>query len=364
MATPRPSTTQWHSTCPSLRSFLMSHKVPHSVRRCVGKSVGTHRQHHHRSHVASHPVEEYTTSSNIDLFAGTYNVNGRPPTAALDLEPWLSPTRLVDIVAIGFQVCYTTSTHLNACNKHLNAQEVVPLNASNVVMGADVASARQWVAHVERYLQSHPPTSKQDAASQAASQWTLLASKQMVGVLLAVWVRTSLMPCIHGVQSLSVPTGVLGLFGNKGAVAVRLRIAETGLVIVCAHLSSGDKPGDDAKRNADYATIVERGVFGVDDISVGDADLARRLRASWGGGAQGILQHDHAVWVGDLNYRLRGVSDARARAVRVVVSLAWWIKVVRNVVYPHCTGDRGGTPVQVAGTRRAQARAVEGVRLW
>ena len=48
---------------------------------------------------------------------GTYNVNGRRPPADLDLRPWLDMSNhTADIVAVGFQ-------------------EVVPLNAGNVVMG-------------------------------------------------------------------------------------------------------------------------------------------------------------------------------------------------------------------------------------
>lgn len=56
-----------------------------------------------------------TTSA--PLQAGTYNVNGRRPPADLDLTPWLNISEhSADIVAVGFQ-------------------EVVPLNANNVVMG-------------------------------------------------------------------------------------------------------------------------------------------------------------------------------------------------------------------------------------
>ena len=51
------------------------------------------------------------------LQVGTYNVNGRRPPADLDLRPWLDlSSHPPDIVAVGFQ-------------------EVVPLNAGNVVMG-------------------------------------------------------------------------------------------------------------------------------------------------------------------------------------------------------------------------------------
>jgi hypothetical protein len=50
--------------------------------------------------------------------AATYNVNGRVPPPDLDISGWLVVDPLPEIVAVGFQ-------------------EIVPLSASNVVMGAD-----------------------------------------------------------------------------------------------------------------------------------------------------------------------------------------------------------------------------------
>lgn len=61
---------------------------------------------------------EEQSSSQMAMQAGTYNVNGRMPPAGLDLRPWLDVSASQpDIVAVGFQ-------------------EIVPLNAQNVVMGA------------------------------------------------------------------------------------------------------------------------------------------------------------------------------------------------------------------------------------
>ena len=62
---------------------------------------------------------------------GTYNVNGRRPPANLDLRPWLDlSTHQADIVAVGIQ-------------------EVVPLNAGNVVMGMLLMSLwLPWVCHM------------------------------------------------------------------------------------------------------------------------------------------------------------------------------------------------------------------------
>lgn len=71
---------------------------------------------------------------------GTYNVNGRLPAGELDLSPWLNVASDPDIVAVAFQ-------------------EIVPLNASNVVMGASLEAAAAWDRLIEAAInKSGPPT--------------------------------------------------------------------------------------------------------------------------------------------------------------------------------------------------------------
>jgi len=76
---------------------------------------------HHTPKIASvspsHVAKDLNDSVSDIMQVGTYNVNGRRPPADLDLRPWLDMSNhMADIVAVGFQ-------------------EVVPLNAGNVVMG-------------------------------------------------------------------------------------------------------------------------------------------------------------------------------------------------------------------------------------
>ena len=66
-------------------------------------------------------------------------------------------------------------------------------------------------------------------------------------------------------------------FHNKwlstaGAVAMRLRVHDSGMGFVVAHLSSGESEGDDAKRNYDYSEIVRRLQFPPDVEGAVDAD--------------------------------------------------------------------------------------------
>ena len=59
----------------------------------------------------------------------TFNVNGRPPPPQLDLTQWLRADAEANVLAVGFQ-------------------EVVPLSAGNVVMGASSHQGRmQCVRH-------------------------------------------------------------------------------------------------------------------------------------------------------------------------------------------------------------------------
>jgi phosphatidylinositol-bisphosphatase len=82
-----------------------------------------------------------------------------------------------------------------------------------------------------------------------------------VGVYLSIWARKRVARCIRGIQATSAATGWGGYLGNKGAVAVRLRVHDAPLVVVCSHLASGDARGDEQRRNSDVADIMRRCVF-------------------------------------------------------------------------------------------------------
>lgn len=56
------------------------------------------------------------------------------------------------------------------------------------------------------------------AGEHIEAQFKQVASKQLVGSYLTVWVRASLLPHIKGVQVTHVATGFGGYLGNKGVV--------------------------------------------------------------------------------------------------------------------------------------------------
>lgn len=56
-------------------------------------------------------------------------------------------------------------------------------------------------------------------------EYVQVASKQLVGVYLSVWVRRRLLPQVRGVQVTTVATGFGGYLGNKGTVCAACGLA-------------------------------------------------------------------------------------------------------------------------------------------
>ena len=84
-------------------------------------------------------------------------------------------------------------------------------------------------------------------------------------------------------------TGMSGMAGNKGAVAIRMDYANTRICFVTAHFAAGFANYDE--RNRDYHTISHGLRF-------------QRNRS--------IEDHDAIIWLGDFNYRI-GLSDHKVR---------------------------------------------------
>ncbi|KAM3350465.1 hypothetical protein ACQJBY_022927 [Aegilops geniculata] len=114
-----------------------------------------------------------------------------------------------------------------------------------------------------------------------------IISKQMVGVFLTIWVRRSLRKRIQNVKVSTVGVGAMGYIGNKGSIAVSMSIYQTHFCFLCCHLTSGEKEGDEQKRNADVQEIHRRTVF--------------NSRVST---PKTIYDHERIFWLGDLNYRI------------------------------------------------------------
>ncbi|XP_039136522.1 LOW QUALITY PROTEIN: type I inositol polyphosphate 5-phosphatase 8-like [Dioscorea cayenensis subsp. rotundata] len=230
---------------------------------------------------------------NLRMFVGTWNVGGRAPNSSLDLREWFDRT------------CYPADIYV------LGFQEIVPLNAGNVLGAEDKGPAATWVSLIGQALNSRKSGAGLavncgnatefmeweingrdffDENESANLEFVLAASKQMVGVFMCVWVRSGLVPHVRELRVSRVGRGIMGYMGNKGAISISMTLHGTTFCFVCTHLASGEKDGDELRRNSDVSEILKRTKF----------PQSRRRSQS----PDTILEHNKVIWLGDLNYRL------------------------------------------------------------
>ncbi|KAF8389666.1 hypothetical protein HHK36_024185 [Tetracentron sinense] len=188
------------------------------------------------------------------VFVSTWNIGGIAPPEDLNMEDWLD-------------------TRANSCDIYvLGFQEVVPLSAGNVLGSESSRISMKWNSLIRAALNkkiSTPDLQKvypvEDPntieRSSAPQNFRCIISKQMVGILVSVWIRNDLRQYIRYPSVSCVGCGIMGCLGNKGSVSVRFCLHETSFCFVCSHLASGGKEGDERHRNADASEILSRTCF-------------------------------------------------------------------------------------------------------
>nr|CAB3499627.1 unnamed protein product [Digitaria exilis] len=385
------------------------------------------RKSHERSRRSKIDLDaaEATVMLDYRIFAATWNVGGRAPPGSLSLDDWLRTSPPADIYVLGFQ-------------------EIVPLNAGNVLGAEDNGPARKWVSLVRRTLNSLPgcsgggggsgslqtpspapyPVAEMDADFErsrqnnpsffhrrsfqsglssrslradcdilagpgpgpaarlerrysvndrvmygsrpsdyeANCQWghaqpqtdddeddaaggggspctifspmshgghgygtappmeeysgsargpparyCLVASKQMVGLFLMIWARKEIKNDIRNLKVSCVGRGLMGYLGNKGSISISMLLHQTSFCFVCSHLTSGQKDGDEHRRNSDVMEILRKSRF-------------PRVCGQYERCPETILEHDRIIWLGDLNYRIA----LSYRSVKALVEMRNW----------------------------------------
>ncbi|KAJ7945382.1 type I inositol polyphosphate 5-phosphatase 5 [Quillaja saponaria] len=130
------------------------------------------------------------------------------------------------------------------------------------------------------------------SSSPSQMSYRLIASKQMVGIFLSIWTRKELVSHIGHLRVSSVGRGIMRCLGNKGCISISMTLHETSFCFVCSHLASGEKEGDELKRNADVAEILKSTQF------------PKICKNSFRRVPERIADHDRILWLGDLNYRV------------------------------------------------------------
>ncbi|KAI1259394.1 type II inositol-1,4,5-trisphosphate 5-phosphatase [Xylariaceae sp. FL1019] len=172
----------------------------------------------------------------------------------------------------------------------LGLQEMVNLNLVHQSFYSDPSAVAKW----------------QDALEAALPKgYTLVASQQMVGLLLLIYASPEVAPTISNESTLSIGTGLLGYMGNKGAVVSRILLGDTTrLVFSNSHLASGHDQGSMDRRCWDFNKIVSQAKFSPITRSGVSEDEGDK-----------IGDEDFSFFFGDLNFRLDGLPGDDIRHI-------------------------------------------------
>ncbi|KAF3942204.1 Synaptojanin-1 [Dactylella cylindrospora] len=221
----------------------------------------------------SKKTDQFLTNRVISIHVGTMNLNGRTDGLDEDLTSWLFPPPCPhyqpELIVIGFQ-------------------EIVELSPQQI-MSTDPARRQLWETAVLENLNRASGSS-----TKGRKEYILLRGGQLVGAALGIYVRSDIISEIKNVEGSLKKTGMSGLSGNKGAVAIRFDYGNTRICFVTAHLAAGFANYDE--RNRDYRTI------------------AGGLRFQRG---RSIDDHDVVIWLGDFNYRIGLNNEETKRLIKI-----------------------------------------------
>lgn len=232
----------------------------------------------------------YTRLENLKILAGTWNVaEGRASQDSL--ISWLGCAASdADVVVVGLQELEMGAGALAMSA----AKETVGLEGSSV--------GQWWLDAVGNILDE-------------GSTFERVGSRQLAGLLIAVWVRNSLRAHVGDIDAAAVPCGFGRAIGNKGAVALRMRIYDRIMCFVNCHFAAHIEAVN--RRNADFDHVYRSMVFSRPS-NVGISSAAQILRGPNGFGVRSevmpeLSEADLVIFLGDFNYRLDGISYDEAR---------------------------------------------------
>lgn len=226
----------------------------------------------HVSKDANKPIATPSGASSNSLrntiFIGTFNVDSQPPS--LQQISQMAPSESPDIAVFGLQEVQT-----------LPGDNLSSLDAYTESIPKDEKGAA-WETQLGLMLKTKFP----------ASDHVSLVSVQLLGIFLVVFVKGELQGLLKKVETAHFAVGLFQSVGNKGAVAVRMKLGLTSMCFVNSHLAA--HMSEVKKRNEDHHMIVEGMNFPVEDDPHG---------------ARSLFDADLVFWFGDLNYRIELPND-------------------------------------------------------
>ncbi|XP_055813034.1 type I inositol polyphosphate 5-phosphatase 12-like [Solanum dulcamara] len=239
----------------------------------------------------------YTRQENFKILVGTWNV-AEGKTSQEALATWLSSSILdVAIVVIGLQEVEMGAGFL-------------AMSAAKETVGLEGTSSGQW------WLEAIGKTLDE------GSTFERVGSRQLAGLIIAIWVRKTLRVHVGDLDVAAVACGLGRAIGNKGGVGLRLRVFDRIMCFVNCHFAAHLEAVN--RRNADFDHIYRTMAFTrssnlLDNVAAGVSSAAQMLRGtdaaaiSPGKGKPDLAEADMVIFCGDLNYRLFGISYDEAR---------------------------------------------------
>lgn len=135
-----------------------------------------------------------------------------------------------------------------------------------------------------------------------------LRAHTLQAIHLIAFVHKSIAPLCSEVTSAAVATGIANTLGNKGGVAISLNIGSTKFVFASAHLAAHQNAVK--KRNTEYEKLRRELplLLARKEAVIRGAGAPSQYPGDRGGGDATLLEScaDRVVFLGDLNYRVRG----------------------------------------------------------
>ncbi|XP_055688987.1 phosphatidylinositol 4,5-bisphosphate 5-phosphatase A-like isoform X1 [Lutzomyia longipalpis] len=128
--------------------------------------------------------------------------------------------------------------------------------------------------------------------------FVVVKTEQMQGLLLMIFTRKKHLLHLREIEAEYTRTGLGGIWGNKGAVSIRMNIYGCTAVFLNSHLAAHDHMLDE--RVEDYHKILQEHKYHIKSRET-------------------IFNHDYVFWFGDLNFRLTGEATTSPEDIRAEV---------------------------------------------
>ena len=237
---------------------------------------------------------------------GTWNVCSKALKVAdellFDLKDWVSCD--VDMIVLGFQELIHQLTA--AYNPSLQAAYWKGSLGGNLPNYPRAGDAK--ISGLEPWIQLAREALTLQTARQDGIKYRLVFAGRFTAMGIIVFCRETDAFRLTRLGYGSIGTGLLGVYGNKGAIGVSLDVTgKTGdfsIAFVTAHLCAHEGESYCKHRNDEFDSILQTLVF--EDIAGPTPDKNRRT----------VHFHDVLFLFGDLNYRFKGLKqDDRKWAV-------------------------------------------------